>query len=274
MASNRPVLLALPAFGGATRKIILLAIASFVFFFVMALVSPRMGGIVAGLLVLEPETALKYVWQFVTWPFVAESLLGLIFALLSLWYFGAALEDERGTRWFTELFLVTTIGGAVLATLVGLVLGRVVPVLRAGASNGLWPVATALLLVYARLHADEPMTFNFIFRARAKYIAAGFLLFYLVIDFFTGRQFDAVNAICNCVVAWTFLQMGSRRGVRHGLSEEWFGLRNRYYRAKRRRAAKKFQVYMRKQGKDVSFDASGRYIGLDDEDPNDRKRMN
>jgi hypothetical protein len=53
-----------------------------------------------------------------------------------------------------------------------------------------------------------------------------------------------------------------------------FGLRNRYYRAKRRRAAKKFQVYMRKQGKDVSIDSSGRYIGLDDDDPDDRRRMN
>jgi hypothetical protein len=30
---------------------------------------------------------------------------------------------------------------------------------------------------------------------------------------------------------------------------------------------------MRKQGKDVSIDSSGRYIGLDD-DPDDRRRMN
>jgi hypothetical protein len=31
---------------------------------------------------------------------------------------------------------------------------------------------------------------------------------------------------------------------------------------------------MRKQGKDVSIDSSGRYIGLDDDDPDDRRRMN
>ena len=52
----------------------------------------------------------------------------------------------------------------------------------------------ALLLVYARIHANETMTFNFIFRARAKYIAAGFLLFYLIIDFYTGRRFDAFGS--------------------------------------------------------------------------------
>lgn len=276
MRSNGPVILALPAFRGLTRKLIILAIASFLFFFIFGIVSPGFAGTIRYLLILQPDLALKMIWQFVTWPFVADSLLGLIFALLSLWFFGSALEDERGTRWFTELFFVTSIGGAILATLVSLTLGRYLTFISAPGkySSGLWPVTLALLLVYARLHANEPMTFNFIFRARAKYIAAGFLLFYLIVDFYTFHRFDALNTICNCLVAWLFLQMAPRHGLHHGVSEGFFGLRNRYYRAKRRRAAKKFQVYMRKQGKDVSIDSSGRYIGLDDDDPNDRRRMN
>ena len=274
MRSSGPTILALPAFRGLTRKIILLAIASFLFFFITGLAAPRLSSTIAGLLALQSNVAFKMPWQFVTWPFVPDGIIGLIFALLSLWYFGAALEDERGTRWFTELFFSASIGGAILATILSLTLGRVLPMLGPGISNGLWPVTLALLLVYARLHADESMTFNFIFRARAKYIAAGFLLFYLIIDFYTGRRFDALNTICNCLVAWIFLQMAPRRGLNHGVSESWFGLRNRYYRAKRRRAAKKFQVYMRKQGKDVSIDSNGRYTGLDDDDPNDRRRMN
>jgi membrane associated rhomboid family serine protease len=274
MRSSGPTFLALPAFRGLTRKLIILAIASFLFFFILGIVSPRLGGTITGLLILTPQLAPKLLWQFFTWPFVGDGLLSLIFALLTLWYFGSALEDERGTRWFTELFFFTSIAGAVLATILSLVLFRLLPVLTVGASFGMWPVALALLVVYARIHADEPMTFNFIFRARAKYIAAGFLLFYLVVDFFTGRRFDALNTICNCIFAWMFLQMAPQHGLRYGVSEGWFGLRNRYYRAKRRRAAKKFQVYMRKQGKDVNIDASGRYIGLDDEDPDDRRRMN
>jgi membrane associated rhomboid family serine protease len=274
MRSSGPTILALPAFRGLTRKIILLAIACFLFFLITGLVAPRLSGEIAGLLALQPRLAFKFIWQFATWPFVPGGLLNLIFALLSLWFFGAALEDERGTRWFTELFFVTSIGGAVLATILALALGRTIPFLDSGVSVGLWPVTLALLLVYARLHADQPMVFYFIIRARAKYIVGGILLFYLVIDLYTGQRFDALNAICNCVVAWLFMQMAPRRGLQHSASEGWFGLRNRYYRAKRRRAAKKFQVYMRKQGKDVSIDDSGRYIGLDDDDPNDRRRMN
>jgi hypothetical protein len=50
-------------------------------------------------------------------------------------------------------------------------------------------------------------------------------------------------------------------------------LRNEYYRWKRRRAARKFQVYMRKQNRDVNFDENGKYIDPD-KDPNDRRWMN
>jgi membrane associated rhomboid family serine protease len=274
MRSTGPTILALPAFRGFTRKIILLAIACFLFLLLAGIFAPRLAGQIAGLLALQPSLAFKFVWQFITWPFVPGSLLNLLFALLFLWFTGAVLEDECGTRWLTELFFVTSIAGAVLATILSLLLARVIPLINVGASVGLWPSSLALFLVYARLHADEPMTAYFIIRARAKYIAAGFLLFYLVVDLYTGQRFDALNAICNCLVAWLFMQMAPRRGLRHGVSEGWFGLRNSYYRAKRRRAAKKFQVYMRKQGKDVSIDSSGRYIGLDDEDPDDRRRMN
>jgi membrane associated rhomboid family serine protease len=276
MRSNGPTLLALPPFRGLTRKLILLAIVSFIIFFILGFVSPGMAGTLDGLLVLHPSLAPKFIWQFVSWPFVPDSLLGLLFALLSFWYFGSALEEERGTRWFGELFFVSTIAGAVLSTLISLLFGRYLTLVDGPGrgSNGFWPVTMALLLVFARFHADETLTFDFIFRARAKYIAAIFLLVYLVIDFFTGRRFDALNTICVCLAAWVFVQAVPRRGLRHGVSETWFGLRNRYYRGKRRRAAKKFQVYMRKQGKDVNIDSSGRYIDLDEDDPNDRRRMN
>lgn len=276
MRSNGPTLLALPAFRGLTRKLILLAACSFIFFLILGLVSPGLSATLFGLFVLLPEAAPRLIWQFVTWPFVPDGLLNVLFALFSLWYFGSALEDERGTRWFGELFFVASIAGAMLATLVGLTIGRYLPILglRGQFSNGMWPIVMALLVVFARLHANETLTFDFIFRARAKYIAAIFLLIYLVIDYFTGRRFDALNTICNCLVAWIFVQITPHRGLRHAFGERWYGLRNGYYRSKRRRAAKKFKVYMHKQGKDVSIDESGRYLGLDDEDPTDKRRMN
>ena len=41
-------------------------------------------------------------------------------------------------------------------------------------------------------------------------------------------------------------------------------MKNSYYRWKRRRAARKFEVYMRKHDRTVSFDEHGNYIPPDD----------
>ena len=72
------------------------------------------------------------------------------------------------------------------------------------------------------------------------------------------------------LAGWFYIRMAPRRGFAFTLSERWYGLRNGYYRWKRRRAARKFEVYMRKQGRTVRFDGSGRRI----DDDEDKKRWN
>jgi hypothetical protein len=73
------------------------------------------------------------------------------------------------------------------------------------------------------------------------------------------------------LAGWLYIRMAPRRGVSFVVSEGVYGLRNRYYRWKRRRAARKFEVYMRSQGRTVRFDGQGRQI---DEDADDKKRWN
>ena len=59
-------------------------------------------------------------------------------------------------------------------------------------------------------------------------------------------------------------------GWRSGFGEWYFGMRNAYYRAKRRRAARKFEVYMGKQGREPHFDKEGKYLDPDEKkDPNE-----
>jgi hypothetical protein len=45
---------------------------------------------------------------------------------------------------------------------------------------------------------------------------------------------------------YIFLKFVPRRGFGYATSERMYGIRNAYYRWKRRRAARKFEVYMRK----------------------------
>jgi hypothetical protein len=68
-----------------------------------------------------------------------------------------------------------------------------------------------------------------------------------------------------------FIRLAPRRGIGFAFSERWYGFRNRYYRWKRRRASRKFEVYMRSQGRTVRFDGQGRPL---DDDPDDKKRWN
>ena len=119
------------------------------------------------------------------------------------------------------------------------------------------------------------MRFDFFMTVKAKYLAAIYLLLYLAFALVGSDRLGAATALCAALAGYLYLRFVPRRGLQFAASERLYGLRNAYYRAKRRRAAKAFTVYMRKQGKDVSVDTSERY--LDSRDPknrNDKRWMN
>ena len=142
--------------------------------------------------------------------------------------------------------------------------------------GGLWPAVLAVMLAYARFHPDEEISFNFLFRIRMKFLVAIYLLVYLAMALTSGGRFESLLTLCAAASGFVYLRFAPRRGLRFAGSEGLYGLRNAYYRQKRQRAAKKFTVYMRKQGKDVNLDASGKYVSLEDErkDPADKRWMN
>ena len=276
--SNGPVTVALPPFRGVTRGIILLAVGVFFALLVCGLVAPGLPGIVMGLFALQPDTvAHPLLWQLVTYPFLNTGLLGMLFGALTVWFFGSSLEDELGSRWLREFFLVCTIGGGLLASFVAVTMGRNVEGLLSGAgATSLWPFSLALLLVFARLHPNQELNFNFILRVKAKYIAMIYLLIYLAILLSQHQRFETAVVLTNALAGWLYVRFAPRRGIGFAGREGWYSLQNAWSREKRRRAARKFTVYMQKQGRDVRFDESGRYLDPDAKrrDPNDRKWMN
>ncbi|MGA8938250.1 MAG: rhomboid family intramembrane serine protease [Acidobacteriaceae bacterium] len=275
--SNNPISLMLPPFRGVTRRIILIALVEYLGMAVLGLFSEQFVGLLLNFFRLHPSQALHpQIWQLVSYPFVGYGLISVAFALLSLWFFATTLEDERGSRWLGEYFLVTTIVGGVLAVLLSLAGARIPGLGPDVAAEGMWPAVLAVMVAYGVLHAEEQVQFNFLFSLKAKYLAAIYVLFYLALALVGGDRFGALVALCNGGVGYGFLKLAPRRGFRVGISERLFAMRNAYYRVKRRRAAKKFTVYMKKQGKDVSVDEDGRYVDPKGEprDPNDRRWMN
>ncbi len=275
--SNQPVSLVFPPFRGVTRRIILLALVEFLGAALLTLVSRSSVDLLLSLFRLQPSQTLSgMVWQLATYPFVGDGLFSLAFALLTLWFFASALEDDRGSRWLSEYFLVATVAGGALAVLLSLSGARIPGLGPYVVTQGMWPAVLAIMVAYGMLYAEQQVQFNFLFSLKAKYLAAIYVLFYLALALVGGDRFGALTALCNAAAGYGYLKLAPRRGLRAGFSERWFTLRNAYYRAKRRRAARKFTVYMRKQGKDVSLDEEGRYIDPDGKprDPTDRRWMN
>jgi hypothetical protein len=89
-------------------------------------------------------------------------------------------------------------------------------------------------------------------------------------------SFGALLQLSGAHFGALYVKFAPRRGLAFGFSERYFGIRNNYYRWKRRRAARKFEVYMRKQNREVHFDKDGRYVDPDElrKNPNDKRWMN
>jgi membrane associated rhomboid family serine protease len=270
--SNGPVMLALPPFRGMTRRIILIALVAF---FALALLHIAMQGLwltIVDLSLLVPDLAYhREIWRFLTYPFIGGDILSVAFALLSIWFFANSVEDERGPRWLGEYFLATTIGGGLLAAAVSLIVRW-----EGVVAGGLWPFVLAVLVAFAYFQPDQEIRFAFFLTLKAKYLAAIYVLVYLALSLLGHDRFGAIVALANAACGFAFLRFAPRRGLRAGFSERWYGMRNAYYRQKRRRAAKKFTVYMKKQGKEVSLDEHGRYVDPSGKprDPSDRNWMN
>lgn len=277
MRSNGPVTLALPPFSGVIRRLILIALAAF---FAEVLIGRLAQDSVVRLLshvYLFPVEALHgKVWEFLTYPFAFEGVLSSLFAMISLWLFGSLLEGEFGSRWIVEYLVATTLGGGVLAALIAATgVTGLDPRLPVGS---LWPAVMAIMLAFGWFHGEDDIN-NIIFILKAKYLVAIYLVVFLALVLVGNDRVGALTAVCAAGSGYLFLKFAPRRGLSYAASESLFGLRNSYYRAKRRRAAKKFTVYMKKQGKDVNLDPSGRYVDPDGNprephNPNDKRWMN
>src|SRR5207244_13553982 len=103
------------------------------------------------------------------------------------------------------------------------------------------------------------------FMMKAKYMVA-ILIFLVIIATVQPSQGGIANFahLGGLLFGFLYIKFFPKRGLTLGMSERYFSLRNAYYRWKRRRAARKFEVYMREHNRTVAFDEHGNYIPPDD----------
>ena len=265
---------AFPEFSGATRRLVLINLGAF---FALLLLSMAhvvdLTAVYSHLALVPPKFTAGELWQPLTYSFVHLSLLGTLFELLSLWFLGGFLESMHSSRWMDGLYAVSVLSAALVAVLVFVVgeqTGMPPPLVGiTGCLGGIFGMLTAIAL----LHGDVQFQMFFVIGIKAKYLAMIYTLI-AVAETFGEQRIYAFAQLGGALGAILYVRFGPKRGIGVNLSERWYGLRNSYFRWKRRRAASKFQVYMKKHGRTVKFDGQGRLIDEDDERHDDRKRWN
>jgi membrane associated rhomboid family serine protease len=207
-----------------------------------------------------------FIWQMVTYSFLHEGFMHWFGNMLGLWMFGAAIESAWGTRRFVELYFIGVVGAAI--TTIALSSAHIFGDPRTateGASGGVF----AILIAFGMLFGDqEIMLIPFPFMIKAKYFVGILIVVTLALAMGGGGNVAYVAHLGGLFFGWLYVRRGPRRAMATGgagLAERYYGLKNSYYRWKRRRAARKFEVYMRQHDRQVHFDEHGNYIPPDDD---------
>jgi membrane associated rhomboid family serine protease len=266
--------LGFPEFKGATRRLILLNLISFFALLVLGFASPTTARAIFSWFSFVPETFLHgYLWQPLTYSFIHAGLLPTLFELLSLWFLLGFLEGYRNASWVTGLYAASVIGTAITAAAIHQIADRFSQSTFTGPGNvliGCFGGIFGLLVAIGVLDGDVEFMMFFVINIKAKYLAAIYALIAFAMLFGSNKLY-AFAQLGGAVAGLLFIRFAPRKGYSFAATEWVYGLRNRYYRWKRRRAGRKFEIYMKKQGRTVRLDNRGRQI---DEDPNDRSRWN
>ena len=215
---------------------------------------------------LVPSDVVKrgFIWQLITYSFLHSGLGHWFWNMVGLWMFGSAIEGAWGTRRFLELYFFGVVGAAI--TTIALSFGHILGnpgTATVGASGGIF----AILIAFGMLFADtEILLIPFPLAIKAKYFVGILIVVTLALAMTGGGGVAYVAHLGGLLFGYLYVRRGLKPAlVNFNFSEKYYGLRNSYYRWRRRRAAKKFEVYMRQHDRDVRFDEHGNYIPPEDD---------
>ncbi|MBV9341174.1 MAG: rhomboid family intramembrane serine protease [Acidobacteria bacterium] len=262
MARNTSFEMGLPPFRGAVRVLLLASVAIYVVILLLMSFAPGFGRSILELGILDPVAVRHgWLWQFVTYPFMYVDPLDFVLSLGGIYFLGWSVEAQIGSSAFYGLFF----GSVSISALVGFLLSLLG--IAEGTAFGSGAAANAILMVFYLFNRGAPiMLFPLPMRFPVKWLVlftAGIETAYLLLHHFALFYFILLLGL-GAGYVWYSLFLNRQASI--GISETYYGLRNSYYRWKRRRAARKFEVYMRGHNRKVSFDEHGNYIPPDDPD--------
>lgn len=268
-------MISFPSFSGATRQLVIANVAVFFILLLMRHAAPLAAQRLALSLALTPLLVIHgWIWQLVTYSFLHTGVWHVAFNMLTLWFIGWYMESVKGSRWFLQVYFLGAIGGTVIGcALCYMGWFHSSPVNTVvGSDAALFAVLAAFAVLFGDL---EMYMFPLPINIKARYLVIVWMLLDVAFLLAGGPALNYFTILGGALLGFLYARRAPRRRKQLALSGPYFDWRNRYYRWKRRRAARKFEVYMRKQNREVRFDQEGRYIDPEEKrDPKDRKWMN
>jgi membrane associated rhomboid family serine protease len=264
--TGEPMTLSLPPFTKAVSWLIGINTGVYLLVLLLDVFQISLGMFLRDYFALTPLYVVRHgwVWQLITYGVIHFEFWHWFGNMLGLWMFGSAVEQAWGSRRFLELFVLGVVGAALTTVALSYphILGNPsAPTI--GASGGVF----AILIAFGMMFGDnEIMMIPFPFTIKAKYFVGILIVVTLAFAMGGGGNVAYVAHLGGLLFGYLYVRRGSKAAlVNVGVSERYYGLRNSYYRWRRRRAAKKFEVYMRQHDRDVHFDEHGNYVPPEEE---------
>lgn len=260
---------ALPPFQGWVRRLVLACAVVFFLQILLGAYAKSLGEHFEAYASLVPQFVVGrgFIWQLVTYSFLHAGLMHLLGNILTLWMVGSLEEMEWGSRRFLELYFFSVVGAAVLTVVTSFLhlFGTAPNQVVLGASGG----TMGLLMALAVLDGDREFMMLLFFvipvRLKVKYLVAIIAFGVFIATIQAADSVANVAHVGGLLCGFLWAKFSPRRGVGFEVSEAYYGAHNAWHKWKRRQAAKKFEVYMRKSEREIPrFDDKGNYIPPDD----------
>src|SRR3954468_23062836 len=277
--------LSLPPFTRAVKWVIGINVVLYFLVSLLALSGATAGfaKVAYAVLALFPVAVVHgWVWQLFTYSFLHFDVLALILNMLGIWLLGSLLESSYGTRWFVRYYTICALGAALCS--VGLAYSGIVPDAPKMPVMGAQGVLLGFVIAFGVLFAEtEFMMFPLPMTIKAKYMAGVTIVVVILVSLREPGGLLQLAQLGGLIAGFIYIKFcfqgrsPARAYAGRGLSDRGYTppkaktegffarMKNSYYRWKRKRAARKFEVYMRDHDRNVTFDEHGNYIPPDDD---------
>ena len=151
-------------------------------------------------------------FQFITYPFVEQSFMGVIFEGLLIWFIGSELEQKWGQKFYIKFLTLSALSVALLFVFLSFFIAASSPLF------GMTGVGYALLVAYALIYSERQLLFMFIFPLKAKYFCLLLAGIQLYMGVFSSQGALSLTHLMAMVFAFAYLKFKSLRA--RGVSME------------------------------------------------------